>query len=441
MRKRCFVFMLIFVMLFESAGVNVSAAATTVEEDSLQKEADDLVISSPYVLEEDLVVRDLIVEGRSIDLNGHQLRVLGEIIQTSGQILFNRGELLCEGDYAFNGGTIHMDNGNDYLKVGGKFLCQTYADNSIMSAGTIEITGDFVQKQAVGSTVGRKNFICTGAHTVIFSGKKRQSIHFDSPASHFNHVILKNTSEEGVYSDTLINSLSMERNSTQITTESLGEYGWTMQEDQVYDGDLYLLGDTLDLNGHSLHIKGSLYHMNGGIEINGGSLIVDGDFRLQQEMAKTAEIGAASSFLSMRNPDDRIQTGGDFITESTVDHSTYLQQGVLEVKGDVEQKGDIQKSNLVMSSDSTLYLTGTKQQRIFMESAGKVNSRLANLEVVNAQGIELATDTYISGNVSDHGNPVSGKYLVIQKETTFTDGSFTGNIRTEDQFVLQSRIR
>lgn len=438
MRKRCFVFMLIFVMLFESAGVNVSAAATTVEEDSLQKEADDLVISSPYVLEEDLVVRDLIVEGRSIDLNGHQLRVLGEIIQTSGQILFNRGELLCEGDYAFNGGTIHMDNGNDYLKVGGKFLCQTYADNSIMSAGTIEITGDFVQKQAVGSTVGRKNFICTGAHTVIFSGKKRQSIHFDSPASHFNHVILKNTSEEGVYSDTLINSLSMERNSTQITTESLGEYGWTMQEDQVYDGDLYLLGDTLDLNGHSLHIKGSLYHMNGGIEINGGSLIVDGDFRLQQEMAKTAEIGAASSFLSMRNPDDRIQTGGDFITESTVDHSTYLQQGVLEVKGDVEQKGDIQKSNLVMSSDSTLYLTGTKQQRIFMESAGKVNSRLANLEVVNAQGIELATDTYISGNVSDHGNPVSGKYLVIQKETTFTDGSFTGNIRTEDQFVLQS---
>lgn len=123
MRKRCFAFMLIFVMLFESAGVNVSAAATTDRGDSLQKEADDLVISSPYVLEEDLVVRDLIVEGRSIDLNGHQLRVLGEIIQTSGQILFNRGELLCEGDYAFNGGTIHMDNGNDYLKVGGKFLC------------------------------------------------------------------------------------------------------------------------------------------------------------------------------------------------------------------------------------------------------------------------------------------------------------------------------
>lgn len=444
-RKRCrkrktyFIFLLIFIMLFENLAGNISVAEAVVADDSSQKEAEDLVVSSKYVLEEDMVVRDLFVSGRSIDLNGHQLKVLGEIIQTSGQIIFSRGELLCEGDYTLSGGgTLKMDNGNDYLKIGGKFLCESYVDSDTMSAGTIEITGDFVQKQAEGNVVGRKNFVSTGTHRVIFSGKKCQRIHFDSAASYFNHVVLKNTSEEGVYSDTLVNSLSMERNSTEITTELQGAYGWTMEEDEVYDGDLYLLGDTLDLNGHSLHVKGNLYHMNGRIDINGGSLIIDKDFCQQQKMGQTGEFGPASSVLSMRNSEDRIEVGGDFVTESTLDHTAYLQQGILEVKGDVEQRGGIQESNLAMSSDSTLCLSGTKLQKISMESAGKTKSRLANLELLNTKGVELETDTYIFGNVSDHGNAFSGKHLVVQKETTFTNGSFNGNIMTCDRFVLKN---
>ena len=329
-----------------------------------------------------------------------------------------------------------MGNDNDYMLTEGNFVCETLYGNNSFKAGIIEIKGDFFQKSLKNYFSSEENFVCSGTHKTIFSGEKRQEIHFDSPASYFNKVIFRNGSEEGIYSNGLFHSLSMERNSTRLHAGCSGTYGWKLAEDEEIEGDLVLLGDTLDLAGHTLTVRGNLIQQNGTISVNGGKLDIKGDYRIQQEEDKAAEVSAASSILLMKKPEDRVCVGGDFVTWSTISHNGFLQQGILEVKGDVEQKKYRKEDNLAMTSESMLRLSGEQKQTVTMDSAGKQRSRLSGIDIQNSQGVELKTDIYVSGNVSDHGNPVSGKNFVIQKETTFTGKSFSGNIKTEDSFTL-----
>lgn len=421
-----------------AAEVTSDAAQTERGGDSAasQKQAEDMTVSSQYVLEKDMIVQNLTVKS-NLDLNGYRLTVQGNIKHESGRILFNKGELLCQGDYTVTGnGYLQMGNDNDYMLTEGNFVCETLYGNNSFKAGIIEIKGDFSQKSIKNYFSSEENFVCSGTHKMIFSGKKRQEIQFDSPASYFNKVIFRNGSEEGIYSNGLFHSLSMERNSTRLHAGCSGTYGWKLAEDEEIEGDLVLLGDTLDLAGHTLTVRGNLIQQNGTISVNGGKLDIKGGYRIQQEEDKEPKVGAASAQLIMKKSEDRICVGGDFITWSAISHKDLLQEGIIEVKGNIEQIKYRKEDNLVMTSESMLRLSGEQKQTVTMNSAGKQRSRLSGIDIQNSQGVELKTDIYVSGNVSDHGNPVSGKNLVIQKETTFTGKSFSGNIKTEDGFTL-----
>lgn len=401
-----------------------------------QKQAEDMTVSSQYVLEKDMIVQNLTVKN-NLDLNGYRLTVQGDLKHENGRVLFNKGELLCEGDYTVTGnGYLQMSNDNDYMLVEGNFVCEALYGNNSFKAGITEIKGNFSQKNIKNYLSSEENFVCSGTHKTIFSGEKRQEIHFDSPASYFNKVIFRNGSEEGIYSNGLFHSLSMERNSTRLHAGCSGTYGWKLAEDEEIEGDLVLLGDTLDLAGHTLTVRGNLIQQNGTISINGGKLDIKGDYRIQQEEDKEPKVGAASAQLIMKKSEDRICVGGNFITWSAISHKDLLQEGVIEVKGNIEQIKYRKEDNLVMTSESMLRLSGEQKQTVTMNSAGKQRSRLSGIDIQNSQGVELKTDIYVSGNVSDHGNPVSGKNLVVQKETTFTGKSFSGNIKTEDGFTL-----
>ena len=395
-----------------------------------------MTVSSQYVLEKDMIVQNLTVKN-NLDLNGYRLTVQGDLKHENGRVLFNKGELLCEGDYTVTGnGYLQMSNDNDYMLVEGNFVCEALYGNNSFKAGITEIKGNFSQKNIKNYLSSEENFVCSGTHKTIFSGEKRQEIHFDSPASYFNKVIFRNGSEEGIYSNGLFHSLSMERNSTRLHAGCSGTYGWKLAEDEEIEGDLVLLGDTLDLAGHTLTVRGNLIQQNGTISINGGKLDIKGDYRIQQEEDKEPKVGAASAQLIMKKSEDRICVGGNFITWSAISHKDLLQEGVIEVKGNIEQIKYRKEDNLVMTSESMLRLSGEQKQTVTMNSAGKQRSRLSGIDIQNSQGVELKTDIYVSGNVSDHGNPVSGKNLVVQKETTFTGKSFSGNIKTEDGFTL-----
>ena len=53
-----------------------------------------------------------------------------------------------------------------------------------------------------------------------------------------------------------------------------------LNEDKVYEGDLYIQSGTIDLNGYKLTVKGDLIQTGGTMYINGGQLEVEGDYSI-----------------------------------------------------------------------------------------------------------------------------------------------------------------
>ncbi len=123
----------------------------------------------------------------------------------------------------------------------------------------------------------------------------------------------------------------------------------TLSKDITLDGSLNISLGTLDLNGHTLHVKGDLLirtpinvasdeDPKANIFINGGQLIVDGNMHLH-----------GYSRLIMRNPKDYVLVRKSFLMNSFInaysneetkggDNKSCLQNGLLEVKGDFSQR-------------------------------------------------------------------------------------------------------
>ncbi len=90
-----------------------------------------------------------------------------------------------------------------------------------------------------------------------------------------------------------------------------------------------------------------------------------------------------------------------------------------------------------MTSESMLRLSGEQKQTVTMNSAGKQRSRLSGIDIQNSQGVEFKTDIYVSGNVSDHGNPCERKESCDSRKKLHLPGRVLGgNIKTEKSFTL-----
>ena len=110
-----------------------------------------------------------------------------------------------------------MANPEDYICVNGNFLAYSYHSNTALTAGIIEVKGDFTQKYSYGYS---DNFAPSGDHKVILSGKNVQKVNFVSEKSKFN--ILEITKPLGtgyVFSRTpLWNELIEEKTDTEAPT-------------------------------------------------------------------------------------------------------------------------------------------------------------------------------------------------------------------------------
>ncbi|TYQ15954.1 UNVERIFIED_CONTAM: List-Bact-rpt repeat protein [Acetivibrio alkalicellulosi] len=148
--------------------------------------------------------KDLIINGGTINLNKGKLEVEGDLIQDGGTVNINGGELEVEGDYKIGNednnvyGLLNMTNEMDRVWIGGSFI--TYSINShnfSLTAGTMEIKGDFIQgRNNIYST--NWNFIASGTHKVILSGKEVQTVSFQSPGiSKFNILCITKPFETG----------------------------------------------------------------------------------------------------------------------------------------------------------------------------------------------------------------------------------------------------
>ena len=113
-----------------------------------------------------VVLGDLELKGGELDLDGNELVVTGNLIQKGGKIILNGGKLKVEKNYTigsednYPNAYLIMKNENDYIEVKGSFA--TYSSNShigCLTAGTLEVKGDFFQKVDIKKTKYSSNFV------------------------------------------------------------------------------------------------------------------------------------------------------------------------------------------------------------------------------------------------------------------------------------------
>ena len=189
------------------SGYNVfSAGVMEVKGNFIQKgsgSSENFVAKSNHKLK--LNGGDLIITA-NIDLNGHTLVAKGNLWHTEGRISVNNGNLIVYGSYyieSFEGGQVDaklaMLNEKDYVQVFGDFVMHSISDNgSILRAGTLEVKGDFYQRNERNNSNAVRNFEANGTHRVRLSGDKVQTVVFiDYPNSMFNILEITKSLETG----------------------------------------------------------------------------------------------------------------------------------------------------------------------------------------------------------------------------------------------------
>ena len=302
-------------------------------------------------------------------------RISGNL--TTKSLIFENGSLEVLGDvYVEDGksGTFKMKNENDYLLVYGNFT--TSADSSYLSAGTIELKGDFSSLNYGDAYNADEN------HNTIFSGNKMQTISFDIPceSNKFQNLYLEN---QNVYFATPIQQLILQQD-TELKNNSELSF-------DSYSGVLNLNGYSLKMNGNinavNFYAYGGSAEITGDLNVGGTAILlattckVYGDFNLKGylrfEKAYLEVFGDAlvkgngytytgterKYGLYMANPDDYFLVHGNFKVNSASD---YLTAGTIEVKGDFTVEKTAWDNGYYQSGDNhKTILSGDKKQTVY----------------------------------------------------------------------------
>ncbi|WP_242853128.1 fibronectin type III domain-containing protein, partial [Pseudobacteroides cellulosolvens] len=146
-------------------------------------------ISSDISLSENRVYQNINFTSGTLDLKRHSIYVYGSLNQTGGTMYIDGGKLEVSGNYTIKNPSYYtyaylkMTNETDYVKIGGSFTQHSYySHEGNLTAGTIEVKGDFIQETQNGYYADPSNFKASGTHKVILTGTSQQKISFDNPA-------------------------------------------------------------------------------------------------------------------------------------------------------------------------------------------------------------------------------------------------------------------
>jgi len=376
-------------------------------------------INSDLTLTENVTYEGLNLTGGVLDLNGYTLTVKGNLTQSSGTTYINGGTLEVAGDYKItsldgsgnSNGYLEMTNESDRVIVGGSFIMDSiHQHGEYLKAGMLEIKGDFTQRSTDTDYYSSFNFYANSSHKVILSGSNIQTVSFeDYSNSWFNILELRNTSS-GINFNTYISIRNMKGEFKNFNS-TLNLYFGTLSDDVMIYGDVsftnsdvYLGGKTLSIAGNAvinsggfnieggkLKISGNLTHSGAEMNINSGTLEVAGDYKI----TSLDGISYSHGFLNMRNESDRVIVGGNFVMDSTRNHTGYLTAGIMEIKGDFTQKSSYyEPRNFCTSGIHKVLLSGSSLQTISFEDYA--HSKFNLLEIADtAYGISLSTPVNI----------------------------------------------
>lgn len=446
-------------------------------------EEGDLTLGEGWVLQEDMVVNNLVLEEGKLDLKGHTLYVYGDFIQTGGTLEIGEGRVVVCKDYRISGeGAFTMTGENGYLLVMGDFSTEALVQTNGIYLGIMELKGDFVQHAPESS----RNFYTSGmgsdkGFTLYLTGNKGQRLFMEQ--SGFNNssvianLVIENESEEGVILENNPCVSGKITTNGNTVTGNLGiGYGTVFTED-YFDGGITVpsgmgvdiktpltIGDGLTVNekGHlslydRLEVLGDA-GIGGSVHVYGNGLNVKGDVSIENEE------GNQSNGLDMAREESYVLVEGDFYQK--ISSPYHLTDGILECQGNVSVDGSFGakgKHRVILSgageqhlnllngaSFQTLELKNHSSQGIVVDGSGAWNRLVLNgckisvQEIVNETGLileedqNISTDFVLKGGVLDlngHTLTVSGSFLHSGGTVVIGDGRLV----VEGDYRFQSR--
>ena len=267
-----------------------------------------------------------------------------------------------------------------------------------------------------------------------------QTVSFDKAESGFNILEVRNYSEAGVVFATSVTIVSLADNGCNVTFANGERSGWTLEDNETIEGDLFLSRGILDLNGHKLTITGNLVHSGGTVLVNGGELEVLGDYRVQS--LNGTNYTNSTGVLNMTNEADTVRVLGSFVMQSTASHQDKLTAGTLEVSGDFSQLGG-SYYNFYASGAHTVMLNGKSKQSVNISNNSKDYSRINNLKIANtsSEGVDFARSIYIVGELYNTDSIiVNPTNLYIASTTKFADGEWGNDINFAENYTLSDNL-
>ncbi|GEM_PF-2364185 len=195
-----------------------------------------------------------------------------------------------------------------------------------------------------------------------------------------------------------------------------------LKADTVYDGDLYITGGTLDLNGHSLTVNGTLYQSSGTLVIGKGIMKVSGNFELQN---KDGSYGDGE--LNMYSAGGLLDVDGDVIINTTA-IANYQDSGTLRIGGNLSVYNPYGGKGYQAYHNHVTEFKGNVIHEVYFESPDynymnqvKTTDGGQILLTGGTTGFTLASDVALAD-----GSVISGsRELNLNGYTLTADGSFT----------------
>ncbi len=362
----------------------------------------------------------------TLDLNGKSITINGNL-NILGTLDVHNGSLTVTGGLTISGGTLKMtessSDSNGLVVVKGPFTTDGADHTGKLTAGTLDVRGDFVQYANHSS----KAFCPSGTFKVKLSGTNK-IVWFETPGGSYlyNYTFASGTTFNGVSVMSL--SVSLSANET-MTYPHLNLRG--------------------AMNGKTLTVPGGTV-IAGMLTPGGGRLNVNG----------ALEVGPEGG-ISMTNAADYVAVNGSFVTKG----QCVAQAGTLEINGNFTQLGvssGFRDDSFIGQPAHLTKITGTGRKITFNSPTtscfGKLEVASYTTDSIISLNCNLTADTtwdypvvYFKGSLAGHsltvnnnlyakGITVAGGTLTAKKNFTSAANDYLVMTNAADSVVVEGNF-
>ena len=308
-------------------------------------------------------------------LNG-PLTVTGNVaINNSGNLGFNNNPFTINGNFTTTStGVITMPNASDLLSVFGSATFSGGIETGLITNGTINLTGSFVQ------SVSASSFAASGSNTVVFSGTVAQSVIFSNTgASHFQNVQVTNSAGVSVATNGVVMNGNVVIGVGGISGAGVTlNIGGTLTDPSglLTTSNVVFSGSTAPISAttHSVHpvvtFNNNPSIMQGDVLFTGSVLVVGGNLQINGH--KVGVVGGLSTIstgqLTMTNAADSLGIGGTALFNGGIE-AGILTAGKLVLNGNFTQANNGNGQEFKASAGHLTMLVGAGAQTISFTDA------------------------------------------------------------------------